>query len=389
MASNNTVTLYDLQLASGCTISPFVWATKYALKHKGLDIECVPGGFTGILERTGGRSERLPVIVDDGEWVLDSWLIAEYLDRKYPDRPPLFTGESMKILTRFLEGWLWTTAIRPWFGCYIKDYRDLSLPQDHEYVTRTRENMLGTQAGGSAGGARGSSSPDPADSRALPPARAGEQVAGRRSAQLLRLSGAGDFPVDGLDRDDTTAHEDDPLRDWLDRGFDLYGGLGRHPGMKTLFGLKLRPGDPEPFAKGPPLGGLATRNTGPESTKAETERITRGGTPTIAERTTQVEQALLRLFRRSLLTRLGARLQARLLPEGFRGFKHRGAEPNHFRQAAQLQLLHHPCFVNLHCTRADLQLLRDITVLHTGHHVLQNVALARCQPAEPLQALAA
>jgi hypothetical protein len=76
LAKSNTITLYDLQLASGCTISPFVWATKYALKHKGFDIDVVPGGFTGILERTGGRSERLPVIVDDGQWVLDSWLIA-------------------------------------------------------------------------------------------------------------------------------------------------------------------------------------------------------------------------------------------------------------------------------------------------------------------------
>ncbi len=43
--------------------------------------------------------------------------------------------------------------------------------------------------------------------------------------------------------------EDDPLRDWLDRGFDLYGGLGRHPGMHPLFGLKLREGDPEAFQK--------------------------------------------------------------------------------------------------------------------------------------------
>ena len=143
MARNNTITLYDLQLASGCTISPFVWATKYALKHKGFDIDIVPGGFTGIMERTGGRSERLPVIVDDDRWILDSWLIAEYLDEKYPQRPTLLDGQSMRTLTRFLEGWLWTTAIRPWFGCYIKDYRDLSLPQDHEYVTRSRENMLG------------------------------------------------------------------------------------------------------------------------------------------------------------------------------------------------------------------------------------------------------
>jgi hypothetical protein len=45
MALNNRITLYDLVLASGCTISPFVWRTKYALKHKGFDIDLVPNGF--------------------------------------------------------------------------------------------------------------------------------------------------------------------------------------------------------------------------------------------------------------------------------------------------------------------------------------------------------
>ena len=67
---------------------------------------------------------------------------------------------------------------------------------------------------------------------------------------------------------------DDPLRDWLDRGMDLHGGLGRHPGMHSLFGLTLRPGDPEPFSKVPLGGGLASRNTGPASTRTESERLT-------------------------------------------------------------------------------------------------------------------
>jgi len=277
LAKNNRITLYDLQLASGCTISPFVWATKYALAHKGFDVDIVPGGFTGILERTGGRSERLPAIVDDGEWVLDSWLIVEYLDRKYPERPMLCGDPSVKPLTQFLDGWLWTTVITPWFGCYIQDYRDLSLPQDHEYVTRSRENMLGgrkleeVQAGREDRLPKvppllepfrqllrdrkwiGGEKPNYADYRAL-------------AVFLWTASVATTPPLT----------EDDPLRDWLDRGFDLYGGLGRHPGMHTLFGLKLRPGDPEPFSKGPPMGGLASRNTGPQSTRAETERITKG-----------------------------------------------------------------------------------------------------------------
>ena len=54
MARNNTITFYDLALSTGATISPFVWATKYALKHKGFDLDVVPGGFTKIPERTGG-----------------------------------------------------------------------------------------------------------------------------------------------------------------------------------------------------------------------------------------------------------------------------------------------------------------------------------------------
>jgi glutathione S-transferase len=270
---NKRITLYDLQLASGCTISPFVWATKYALAHKGFEIDIVPGGFTGILERTAGRSERLPVIVDDGEWILDSWLIAEYLDEKYPDRPRLIGDPSVKALTQFVEGWLWRTAVTPWFGCYIKDYRDLSLPQDHEYVTHSRENMLGrkieeVQAGREdrlplvpptlepfrqllresqwLGGER----PNYADYRAL-------------AVFLWTASVATTPPLT----------DDDPLRDWLDRGFNLYGGLGRHPGMHSLFGLKLRPGDPEPFSRDAVRGGLASRNTGPASTRAETEMI--------------------------------------------------------------------------------------------------------------------
>lgn len=277
MAKNNRITLYDLQLASGCTISPFVWATKYALAHKGFDVDLVPGGFTGILERTGGRSERLPAIVDDDHWVLDSWLIAEYLDEKYPERPTLYGDPSVKNLTQFLEGWLWRTAITPWFGCYIKDYRDLSRPEDHEYVTRSREIMLGGRKLEDVVAGREERLPH------VPPTlepfrqllKEGKWLGGdtpnyadyRALAVFLWTASVATTPP---------LTKDDPLRDWLDRGFDLYGGLGRHPAMHTLFGLKLREGDPEPFSKAPAMGGLASRNTGPVSTRTETEMITRG-----------------------------------------------------------------------------------------------------------------
>ena len=270
----NPIKFFDLALSHGATISPFVWATKYAIAHKGLEMEVVPGGFTGIMERTGGKSERLPAIVDDGEWVLDSWLIAEHLDAKYPDRPTLIGDPSVKVLTQFLETWLWQTAISPWMTCYLKNYRDWAVPEDHAYVTESRERMFGRRIEDIVIGREdrlpqvppklellrgilkehkwlGGDSPNYADYRAL--------------AVFLFCASVADTPP-------LTA--DDPLRDWIDRGFDLYGGLGRHPGLKPLFGLELREGDPEPFAKGPTMvSGLVSRNTGPQSTASETARL--------------------------------------------------------------------------------------------------------------------
>lgn len=277
MAEDARITFFDLQLATGATISPFVWATKYAVAHKGLEMDIVPGGFTGIMERTGGRSERLPAIVDQGEWVLDSWLIAEHLDRKYPDRPTLIGDPSVKPLAQFVESWLWKTAIGPWMTCYLKTYRDWSLPQDHEYVTSSRERMFGNRIEDIVVGREdrlplvppqlellrgtlrenkwlGGDTPNYADYRAL-------------SVFLFCASVADTPPLP----------DDDPLRDWIERGFDLHGGLGRHPGLKPLFGLKQRTGDPDPFDRNPREFGLNKRNTGPASTAVETAMITGKG----------------------------------------------------------------------------------------------------------------
>jgi glutathione S-transferase len=237
MAKDNKITLFDLVLDSGCTISPFVWRTKYALKHKGFDIELVPNGFTGIKELTGGRSERLPVIVDDGEWVIDSWKIAEYLDAKYPGRPMLFAGDSMKVLTKFIDQWLWRTAIRPWVRTYALDYHDLSMPRDHAYVRESRERIWGARLEDLQAG-REEKLPQ------VPPTLEPLRVLLRETpwlggdrpnyadycilAVFLWTASVAKIPP---------LHDDEPLKEYIDRGFDLYGGLGRHPGMHTLFGL--------------------------------------------------------------------------------------------------------------------------------------------------------
>lgn len=255
MPEDNAIVVIDLQLESGCTISPFSWQAKYAIAHKGLKMEISPGGFTSVARRTGGRTDYHPAIRDGEQWVLESlrcgeFVVADYLDAKYPDRPMLFAGPHQRDFVKFLDNWLWTVAIKPWFRCYILDYHDRCLPEDRPYVRQSREkDFLGGQTLEQVQAGReerlplvpptleplreilrerewlGGGSPNFADYSAL-------------SVFLWAASVAGTPPL--------TA--DDPLRPWIERGFDLFNGIGRHPGLSPLFGLKLRAGDPPPFA---------------------------------------------------------------------------------------------------------------------------------------------
>lgn len=274
MAANNTITFYDLTMAHGATTSPFVWSTKFALKHKGFDLDVIPGGFTGILERTGGVTERLPAIVDDGNWVLDSWGIVEYLDKTYPDRPMLIPHEGVAALTKALDAWWWPTAVGPWMRCFCADYRDLCFERDKDYVTTSREKMVGMKLEDMQAGRAerlplisaaieplrmalrehqwlGGSEPNYADYRIMGP--------------IMFLASVGKVPA---------LAADDPLRDWIERCRDLFGGIGRHPGLMNLYGLDVPAGGPEPYMRETWRGGIYKRNTGPASTRAETAHIT-------------------------------------------------------------------------------------------------------------------
>ena len=48
---------------------------------------------------------RVPVLVDDGRVIADSWAIAIYLEETYPDRPSLFGASSTAAVSRFINAW--------------------------------------------------------------------------------------------------------------------------------------------------------------------------------------------------------------------------------------------------------------------------------------------
>ena len=139
------ITMYDLAGAEADRrFSPFCWRAKMALAHKGLAVETVPWRFTEKDRLPQPNQGRVPVIVDDGRVVHDSTTIADYLETRYSDRPPLFGGEVGRALARFVQNWTETVLQPGLIGFVVLDICRHSAPQDQAYFRQSREERFGT-----------------------------------------------------------------------------------------------------------------------------------------------------------------------------------------------------------------------------------------------------
>jgi glutathione S-transferase len=123
--------------------SPFCWRAKMALVHKGLDFQTMPWRFTekDALARTG--QGRVPVLIDGQDWIHDSWSIALYLDRRYPDRPALMTNAAERAAALFVNSWCDVAlhpALRP---LVFLDVFNAAAEKDRAYFRDNREKLLG------------------------------------------------------------------------------------------------------------------------------------------------------------------------------------------------------------------------------------------------------
>src|SRR5262252_6603866 len=91
--------------------SPYCWRTRMALAHKGLAAETLPWRFTekGAIAPHG--SEKVPVLLHDDKPIVDSWVIANYLEDTFPDRPSLFGGDGGRAVTLMINTWANLTLI--------------------------------------------------------------------------------------------------------------------------------------------------------------------------------------------------------------------------------------------------------------------------------------
>jgi glutathione S-transferase len=139
-----TLKLYELVgTDENRPFSPFVWRTRMALAHKGLAAQSIPWCFTEKEAIAPHRSDKVPVLLDGEKPIVDSWVIANYLEDAYPDRPSLFGGEGGRAVGRMLNWWGDVTVVGGIFPLIVADIPGHLKPVDAAYFRKSREARLG------------------------------------------------------------------------------------------------------------------------------------------------------------------------------------------------------------------------------------------------------
>lgn len=138
-----TIQLYDLASADPkLRFSPYCWRVKMALAHKGLDWEEIPCHFTEKDRLPEPNAGTVPVLVDDGMVVSDSWKIAEYLDERYPQKL-LFDSAQARSEALLIKFWIERT-IHPFITRMgVGDFLSVLHEKDKPYFRQTREKRFG------------------------------------------------------------------------------------------------------------------------------------------------------------------------------------------------------------------------------------------------------
>jgi glutathione S-transferase len=139
-----SIIMYERVGFEGRRPSPFSWRIRYALAHKGVEVEYRPVRFADveIIKELSGQ-HFVPVIVDGSKVVRDSWHIASYLEDTYPNQPPLFGDEVARSTARFVNHWADTVLAPSLRPLIYADFIWCLAPEDRAYFRSSREKMLG------------------------------------------------------------------------------------------------------------------------------------------------------------------------------------------------------------------------------------------------------
>jgi glutathione S-transferase len=222
------IKLYDLAGAEeDRRFSPYCWRVKMALKHKGLEFETIPWRYSDREAIAFSGQGMVPVLVDGGKSVHDSFRIAEYLDEAYPSRPGLFNGAEGHALSLFLSHWAVRTLHPVLLKVVMLDLYARLHEKDKAYFRESREKRFGmtleqfaADPQGSLGAFRASLEP------VRPVLQTYHFVAGKGP-------GFADYILFGMFQwarsvsPTRLLEQDDPLFAWRERMLDLFGRYAR------------------------------------------------------------------------------------------------------------------------------------------------------------------
>lgn len=218
--------LYDLRgIDEGLRFSPYCWRVKYALAHKGLDVETRPWRFTDKEALAFAGHDKVPVLVDGDEVVTESYDILRYLDRAYPEAPLLGEGVA-EARARFFKHYAERSLAPAMMRTIIMDLLNAIHPGDRDYFRETREKRFGRALEEFHSPAKGLAQLD----AALEPLRGHLQESDYLDGDAPAVA---DYLVFGsfmwarcVSSADLVSNAD-PVYAWVERMLDQHGGLGR------------------------------------------------------------------------------------------------------------------------------------------------------------------
>ena len=137
------IRLYELKGAGECRFSPYCWRARLALAHKGLKAELVPVRYADKDLIAFSGQTRVPVLVDGGTTLSDSWAIACHLEEAYAEGPSLFGGAGGRAQTRVLNAWMDKVQNPLILRMIVHDVLNGIEAADKEYFRATREQRFG------------------------------------------------------------------------------------------------------------------------------------------------------------------------------------------------------------------------------------------------------
>ncbi len=219
--------LWELGGRDDCRFSTYSWRTRLALHHKGLPFAAHPVAVSDKATIGFSGQDKVPILKHDGRVIADSWAIALYLEKEFPDRPSLFGGETGETLTHVFNVWTdreLVPALIPYLmrdvldcvneadGAHLRGHIEGAMKKSIEELTAGREQAVSTFR------------------RKLQPAR-------KALEKKAFLGGAAptyaDYILFGLlqwARVTSSAkvlEDTDVIASWFDRVLGLYDGVGR------------------------------------------------------------------------------------------------------------------------------------------------------------------